>query len=160
MTRYFQEPLNESVRMAETLAALASIFVQASSKAAAMPNSGNVFRSGPLPRSWAAVYKICQRNAPAAEKSANSFGAVELVSGYGEQVYIFRLYVNGNMSRRLYCVGMEYYISFPADSAKLRNGLDGSDFVIGIHNGNQSRVAADGLFKVLPDVLCRRNKPQ
>jgi hypothetical protein len=52
------------------------------------------------------------------------------------------------MTRSLDGVGVEQNTSFLAKCADLLDGLDRSDFIVGVHDGHQRGVFADGLLQV------------
>ena len=79
-----------------------------------------------------------------AVEHADALGAVEFVAGEGQHVDVLLLDVDGQMSRRLHGVGVEQDALLPADRADLRNGLDGADLVVGVHDGDQAGVGPDG----------------
>ena len=94
-----------------------------------------------------------RRNAPAGIQHTHSLGAPELVGGQGQQVNVHGLHVNGQMARRLDCVGVEQSACLPAQRSDLRDGLDGTDLVIGKHHRHQAGIRPQGL----PDRLRRHH---
>ena len=75
---------------------------------------------------------------------ADPFRSVEFVRGQGQHIDIFLHDMNFHMAHRLYGVGMKEHALVTADFSQLRNGLDGADLVIGVHDGYQSRIGTDG----------------
>ena len=68
------------------------------------------------------------------------------MGGSGEKVDIVLLYVDRDMGDCLYCICVEQYIFLAADPADFPDGLDGTDFVICKHNGNQACILTDRGF--------------
>jgi hypothetical protein len=54
--------------------------------------------------------------------------------------------MNRQVGCGLHSVGVERHVVRPADRRDLSNGVHRPDLVVGIHHGDQRRVAADGLF--------------
>ena len=75
------------------------------------------------------------------------------MAGHGEHVNIHRVDIDGHVARGLHRVGVEQNARFMAGLADLRDGLDGSDFVVGEHDGDKTGVLADRIFDLL-----RRNE--
>ena len=69
--------------------------------------------------------------------------------GERQQVDVLRLDVNGQMPRGLHGVGVEQHARLAADGADLADRQDGADLVVGVHDGNQARILADGVFHLL-----------
>lgn len=92
----------------------------------------------------AAVNQIVQRNPSAAVEGAYSLRSVEFVSGQGEHINIHFFYVDFYVSDRLYGIGVEQNACLAADGSDFFDRVDGSDFVVGKHDGNQSGLGADG----------------
>ena len=56
------------------------------------------------------------------------------------------------MADRLHGVGVEKNALFPAEGRQLRHRLEGADFIVGEHDGHESRVVPQGRAQVLhPD---------
>ena len=53
------------------------------------------------------------------------------------------------MPRGLHGVGVEQHARLAADGADLADRQDGADLVVGVHDGNQARILADGVFHLL-----------
>ena len=111
-----------------------------------------IFRTGPLaPFLTAALNEVLQPQGAFADiEDARALGTVELMARQGQQIDVLGRYVNVQVARCLDGVGMEQDALFPADCADLRNGLNGADFVVGVHNGDQRRVGPDGVSHFLP----------
>ena len=115
-------------------------------------DGGEVFRPGPpAPLLGPALNEVRQGHAPAGVQGADALGPVELVGGEGEKVNVLRPHVDGQVPRRLDRVGVEQHPRLPADCADLRDGLDGADLVVGVHDAYQAGVGPDGR----PDLLRR-----
>ena len=113
-------------------------------------DGGDVLGTGPLvPLLCAAPDERLQRQPLPGIQRADALGPVELVRGEGEQVDLLRLHVDEQMPRSLHRVGVEEHALLPANRADLRNGLDGADLVVGVHDGHQAGILADGLCHLL-----------
>ena len=113
-------------------------------------NAADIFRTGTFAALLRATLDhVHQRDAPAGIQCADSLRAVELVRGNGEHVDVLRFYVDGDMARRLHRVRVEDNALFAADRADLRDGLDGTDLVIGVHDRHKAGVLADGAAHLL-----------
>ena len=53
------------------------------------------------------------------------------------------------MPRGLHGVGVEQHARLAADGADLADRQDGANLVVGVHDGNQARILADGVFHLL-----------
>ena len=71
------------------------------------------------------------------------------MGGEGQQVDVLCPYVDGQMSRRLYCVGVKNDTPLPAHRADLQNRQDGADLVVGVHDGDQCSVLTNGFRYLL-----------
>ena len=67
------------------------------------------------------------------------------MGGKGQHIDVLRDHINRQMPGRLHRVGMEGYALRPAYLPDFRNGLDGTDLVVGVHNGNKAGVLPDGI---------------
>ena len=97
----------------------------------------------------AALDEARQEDALTGVQHAGAFRTVKLVRGERQQVDVLRLDVNGQVSRGLHGVGVEQHARLAADGADLADRQDGADLVVGVHNGNQARILADGVFHLL-----------
>ncbi len=107
----------------------------------------------------AALDQAGEQDALAGVEGAHPLGPVEFVGRQGEHVDVFRPHVDGQMSRRLHRIGVEKDVLFPADGPDLSHRLDGADLVVGVHDGDQAGVGADGRGHVLrPDDAVFRHR--
>ena len=97
----------------------------------------------------AALDEVRQENALTGVQHAGALWTVEFVRGERQQVDVLRLDVNGQMPRGLHGVGVEQHARLAADGADLADRQDGADLVVGVHDGNQARILADGVFHLL-----------
>ena len=72
-----------------------------------------------------------------------------LVGGEGQQVDVLGSHVNEQMARRLHRVGVEGDAPLPAHRTDLGDGQDGTNLVVGVHNGHQGGVLPDSLRHLL-----------
>ena len=68
---------------------------------------------------------------------------MELVCGKRQHVYVLIFDIDVQMSRCLDCVRVEYDALVFKCRTDLSDGLDGSDLVIGIHDGHERRIITD-----------------
>ena len=97
----------------------------------------------------AAVDEVGQGNAPTGVQCAHALGAVELVAGEAQHVDVLLLDVDVQMADGLHRVGVEEDTGLLTHSANLGDGQDGTDLVVGIHDGDQTGVGADGVANLL-----------
>ena len=115
-------------------------------------NGRKVLRAGAFAVLLRAAFdEARQGNALTGVEHAGALRAVELVRGERQQIDILRFDINGNVSRRLHGVGVEQYARLAADLADLADRQDRADLVVGVHDGHQTRILADGVL----DLLCR-----
>ena len=111
---------------------------------------GTIFRAGPLaPLLGAALDDVGQGDALPGVQHAGALGTVELVAGEGQHVDVLLLDIDVQVARRLHGVGVEQDALFLAHRADLRNGQDGADLVVGVHDGHQAGVGPDGVRHLL-----------
>src|SRR4029077_20163088 len=74
---------------------------------------------------------------------------VEFVAGEGKQVELEGLYVNRDLADGLHRVSVEVDVSVSSDAADLLKRLDGAEFVVGMHNGDENRSRADSIAQIV-----------
>ena len=62
------------------------------------------------------------------------------MGGEGEKINVLDLHINGQMPRCLHGVGVEQHAPVTAQPADFGDGLNGADFVVGEHDGDQCGV--------------------
>ena len=92
----------------------------------------------------AALHYALQLRAPANVERTHAFGPVELVGGKGEQIDTQGIYVRGNLAHALHGIGMQVDVLLRSQPADLLQRLDGSDLVVGMHDGDENGVGANG----------------
>src|SRR5215470_12113543 len=95
----------------------------------------------------ASVEKLAKTRTAANVESADPFGRVKLVAGDGEEVDAQGVDVERNFSSRLHGVGVKENIVLRSDAADFFERLDGAEFVVGVHHGDQCGLRADGIAK-------------
>ncbi len=129
-------------RRAESRAASADSFATASR--AASPEAGDarhVLGAGAAaPFVLAAGHRGGHAGAALDPERSRSLWTVELVRRERQQVDAQRPDVDGNFPDGLHRIGMEHGAARVRDPGQLRDWLDGTDFVIGVHHGDQRRV--------------------
>ena len=105
--------------------------------------------STPAPLLGAALNEAGQRYPLPGVQHPTPLGTVELVGGEGQQVDVLGSHVNGQMARRLHRVGVEGDAPLPAHRTDLGDGQDGTNLVVGVHNGHQGGVLPDSLRHLL-----------
>ena len=63
---------------------------------------------------------------------------MEFVCGKRKHIYVIALYVDSKMSCGLHGVGMEKHAALAAERSDFAYRLDGTCFVVGVHNGNKT----------------------
>ena len=113
-------------------------------------DTGDILRAGPLAALLrAALDDVGQGNPLTGVQQTHALGAVELVGGQGQHIDMLGLHVNVKMARRLHRVGVEQHALFLTHSADLRNRHDGTDLVVGVHDGHKAGVLPDGIRHLL-----------
>ena len=97
----------------------------------------------------AALDEVRQEDALTGVQRAGALRPVKLVRGERQQVDVLRLDVNGQMPRGLHGVGVEQHARLAADCTDRADWQDGADLVVGVHDGNQARILADGALDLL-----------
>ena len=97
----------------------------------------------------AALDKVLQLDPPAAVHGPHALGGVELVAGEGEHVDVVPDHIHADVAHRLDGVGVEEDAALPAQRADLPDGLEGADLIVGVHDGHQAGVGADGRRQLL-----------
>ena len=99
----------------------------------------NIFSAGAaIAFVMAAVELRFERRAGANVERANSLGTVNFVRGNGEQIHAEAIYVERQLSRGLHRVTMKANIGFGGDAADFLDGLDGAEFVVGVHHADEN----------------------
>ena len=70
------------------------------------------------------------------------------MTGQGKEVNPHLCYINIYFSYRLGGITVKYYSILPCNAAEFLYGLNGSYFIIGMHDTCQYRVLADSFFKI------------
>ena len=91
-----------------------------------------------------AIEKLAEARAVFDEESANAFGGVELVAGEREQIKLQGFDVEGNFSNGLNSIGVEVDVSFGGNFPDLGERLDGAEFVVRVHHGDENGFGAKG----------------
>ena len=78
----------------------------------------------------------------------DTFGAVELVCGRGEQIDFVILNIYGNMSDSLDRIHVEGNSLSPADLTDFTDRLDRADFIVGVHDRHETGILANGCFRL------------
>src|SRR5712664_3263595 len=101
-------------------------------------NSGDVFRAGTeAALVMSAVEKLAQKGSATNVQSADALGRIQFMSGNREQIHVERVDVDGNFTRGLHSVGVEINVGFLGDAADFLEWLDGAEFVVGVHDGDE-----------------------
>lgn len=75
------------------------------------------------------------------------------MGGQGQQVNVHGLHVDGQMAAALDRVSVEQHAGLPAQRSDVRDGLDGTDLIVGKHHRHQAGIRPHGL----PDRLRRHH---
>ncbi len=90
-------------------------------------------------------------DAAADEEDSGALWRVHLVAGDAEQVYVLERAgeVDGELAGGLYGVGVEEDrgVVGLGDAGQFADGLDGSGFVVGEHDGDEFRIGTEGGFE-------------
>ncbi len=104
-----------------------------------------VFGAGPLaPLLGPAVDQRRQLQPPANIQKTHPLRAVQLMGGGRKQIHLQCLYIQGDLAEGLHRISVEEHPRFPANAADFRDGLQGTDFIVGAHNGNQGCLRPKG----------------
>src|SRR5690349_2045670 len=109
-------------------------------------DSGDIFGAGAeTALVMAAVQKLLESRAAADVQSADAFWRVELVSREREQIDAEFFDVNGKLSGGLNGVGVEIDVVLRGDAADFLERLNGAEFVVGVHDGDEAGLRAKGV---------------
>jgi len=97
----------------------------------------------------AAVEKLAEARAALDEKSADALGRVELVAGDGKEIELKRFDVDGDFPGGLYGIGVEVDVGFGGDTADFGERLNGAEFVVGVHHGDENGFGAKGAAEIV-----------
>ena len=110
-------------------------------------DAGDIFRTG----TFAALLRAAldQRSSAGMPRRAYStptpFGPWNLCAEM-ESISMFSAFTSmAQMARRLHRVRVEQHALFAADRADLRDGLDGADLVVGVHDRHKAGILADSV---------------
>ena len=107
----------------------------------------------------AAIKKLAQTRATANVESADAFWAIEFVSGEGEQVDSKVVHIHRDFSCGLHGVGVEIEVPLIGDAADFFERLNGAQFIVGVHDGDQHCFWAYSLLQFveidLTFTICR-----
>ena len=108
-------------------------------------DAGDIFRArAEAALVMSAIEKLAETRTALDEERANAFGGVELVAGDGEKIELQGFDVDGNFSGGLHGVGVEVDVGFGGDAADIGERLDGAEFVVGVHHGDENGFGAEG----------------
>src|SRR5579863_7665869 len=115
-------------------------------------NAGDIQRAGAHAAFVAAAIDDCGKlnarvAAPNVER-ADTFRAINLMCGNGQQVDVVFLHVHGNLADSLHAIGCEEDAMFLGDFADFLDRVDDANFVVGIHDGDQNCFWRDGFANV------------
>ena len=96
-----------------------------------------------------AIEELAHASATLDEEGANALGCVEFVAGEGKQVELEGLYVDRYLSDGLHRVGVEVDVGVRSDAANFRKRLNGAEFVVGVHDGDEDGVWAYGIAQIV-----------
>ena len=113
-------------------------------------DAGQVLGAGALAALLgAAVHQPLQAHAMAHVQRADALGRVELVARQAQKVDVLGLHVDLHVADGLHRVGVEQHAVPLRHRRQLRDGLDGADLVVGVHDGHQHGVRADSRLQLL-----------
>ena len=95
-----------------------------------------------------AVHELFQPDAGPDIQRADALGSVEFVAGHGEQVDAQVVHLDGDLADGLGTVAVHQGAVAVGDFSDLGDGLDGTDLVVGVHDGDQRRFRRDGLLNL------------
>src|SRR6266853_2909655 len=78
----------------------------------------------------------------------DTFGSIDLVAGYREQVNVVLLDVDWNFADRLHTIDGEDNAVFLGNLADFRHGIDDANLVVGIHDGDKNCFRRNGFTHV------------
>ena len=112
-------------------------------------NSGNIFRSCPSsPLLGSSVKERADFDSLPDIKKADSLGSSQLMAAGTEQINALLSDINGDMAVGLNGIRVEQNSFLSGNPSDFPDGLKGSDFIVGKHDGNQNRIRPDGLFQL------------
>lgn len=112
-------------------------------------DAGDVFRAGAA-AIFVAAAKLegMERDALADEEGADAFGGAHFVAAEGVEIDAELAQGDGEAAGDLDAVGVEEGAVFVGDGSEFGQGLEGAEFVVGVHDGDEGRIGAEGLPQV------------
>jgi len=95
-----------------------------------------------------AVDELGQPDAGTDVERADALGRVEFVSRHRKQVYSQFVHEHRNLAHRLCRVGVHKRAVAVGDGRDFGDWLDGTDLVVGVHDGHQDGIGGDGPLNV------------
>src|SRR5689334_18161274 len=82
-------------------------------------------------------------------QSTYALRPVNLVPADGQQVNVVLLNVNGDFANGLYAIHSKENPAFLGNFADFRDGIDDTNFIVGVHDGDQNRRRLNGRFQLV-----------
>ena len=124
-------------------------------------NTDQVFRTGTLVVLLDAAVEQGENACAAPDvQPANAGGAVKRVGGEAKQVHSEFLHVDGNDADGIDGIGVKNDFLFPGDLPDFLDRLDGSGFVVAVHDRHENGFIGDGFCDILrihPALFVHRN---
>src|SRR5713226_10659250 len=96
-----------------------------------------------------AVQKSAQTGAATDIQGADSLGRIQFVTGNRKQINSQYIHVDRNFARGLHGVGVEVDVGFGSDAADFFERLDGTELIVGVHDGDENCFRPDGAAQLL-----------
>ena len=82
-------------------------------------------------------------------KEPDSFRSVQLMTAGTQHIDLTLIYIDRYLSKCLNCIRMEQHTMLFRDGTDLFDRFDGTDLIVGEHNGNQDRIRANRRFQLI-----------
>src|SRR5260370_41677066 len=95
------------------------------------------------------IEKLPQTCSAADVQGADSLWRVQFVAGKGEEIHSQCVDVNRDLTGGLHGIRVEIDVGFGGDAADFFKRLHGTEFVVGVHDGDEHGFRPDGAAKIL-----------
>ena len=95
------------------------------------------------------IKKLAKARAPLDVNRANALGSVKLVTGKGKKIELESFDVDRNFPDGLHGISVEVDVALDGDAADFFEGLDGAEFIVGVHDGDEDGLGANGFAEIV-----------
>lgn len=112
-------------------------------------DAGDILRAGTNSALVVAAVKQLLQASPAANvERTNALGGIQFMPGKRKQIKLEPLDVDGSFSRGLHGIGVEINVGLFGGASDFLEWLNGAQFVVGVHDGDQHGLFAKGRSQI------------